>query len=106
MPNIDWKLCAGALAVIVVLTLVLLRLYPTLHRIEKAVVRPGGGGSSDESEEPRRGPKQSRGAAPGRRRGEAPRKSNELGAEPPRGDTDEITRKASPHDEPDPDFDL
>ena len=37
MVAVDWKICAIAVGIIVLLTILLIRLYPTLHRIELAV---------------------------------------------------------------------
>ena len=39
MVNVDWKVCAAAIGVIIVLILMLFRLYPMLQRIDANVSR-------------------------------------------------------------------
>lgn len=102
MPQIDWKLCAGAIGVIIVLTLLLIRLHPTLHRIEQAVVGLG----------PPPGAREKKGklvaAEAGRLQSARQRSiSTKLATDPPRGDTEAVTQKASQDPDADStDFDL
>jgi hypothetical protein len=37
MVEVNWKVCAAAIGIIVMLAIILIRLHPTLHRIELAV---------------------------------------------------------------------
>ena len=99
MVLVDWKVCAATVGIIVLLTILLIRLHPAIHRIELAVE-----GLSPPPPK-KLAPKEFVGeASPQRSKSkQKPRDVSDhsvsMAPDPPRGDTDGVTQKAGLEDD-------